>query len=63
MFFGLEPRWCQILGMCAQGTTALSTMFKEAEKDPYAFPWDKMLGMVAEIYAAEQGLQSAQEFL
>ena len=45
-FFGLESRWCNILGMCDQGTAALGQLFKDAEKDPYAFPWDVMAAQV-----------------
>lgn len=37
VFYGLEARWCQILGMCDQGTEALGKLFKDAEKDPYAY--------------------------
>ena len=29
VFYGLETRWCQILGMCDQGTAALGKLFKE----------------------------------
>jgi hypothetical protein len=43
VFYGLEPRWCEILGVCDQGTTALSQLFKDAEKDPYAFSWSVMV--------------------
>jgi len=45
-FFGLESRWCKILSMCDQGTAALGQLFKDAEKDPYAFPWDVMAAQV-----------------
>eukprot|EP00930_Biecheleria_cincta_P100925 TRINITY_DN92543_c0_g1_i1.p1 TRINITY_DN92543_c0_g1~~TRINITY_DN92543_c0_g1_i1.p1 ORF type:complete len:527 (-),score=77.20 TRINITY_DN92543_c0_g1_i1:33-1514(-) len=59
VFYGLEARWCQILGMCDQGSAALGKLFKDAEKDPYAFPWDKMKGIIAQIYAEDPNLQEA----
>lgn len=63
VFYGLEPRWCQILGMCDQGTTALSQLFKEAEKDPFAFPWDKMVTQIESIYNGDGNLQAAEVLL
>eukprot|EP00434_Breviolum_minutum_P005952 symbB.v1.2.005249.t1/scaffold304.1/size234131/8 len=59
-FFGLESRWCNILGMCDQGTAALGQLFKDAEKDPYAFPWDVMAAQVDQIYEADRSLQESE---
>lgn len=63
VFFGLEPRWCEILGMCDQGTAALSQLFKSAEKDPYAFPWAEMEARLDEIYAGDTNLRDASLLL
>lgn len=63
VFYGLEPRWCQILGMCDQGTTALSQLFKSAEYDPYAYPWARMVETIRGIYDADDVLRSAELLL
>eukprot|EP00392_Amoebophrya_sp_AT5.2_P018078 g18541.t1 len=44
VFYGLEPRWCGILGMCNRGDPAFAKFFKDAEQDPYGddFTWEKM---------------------
>lgn len=63
VFYGLEPRWCQILGICNQGTTALSQLFKESEKDPYSLGWSKMTERMQGIYAADGNLMNAQLLL
>eukprot|EP00928_Gymnodinium_smaydae_P090055 TRINITY_DN73906_c0_g1_i1.p1 TRINITY_DN73906_c0_g1~~TRINITY_DN73906_c0_g1_i1.p1 ORF type:complete len:835 (+),score=90.29 TRINITY_DN73906_c0_g1_i1:78-2507(+) len=63
VFFGLEPRWCNILGMCDQGTTALSQLFKDAEQDPYAHPWSEMVRRIEAIYDSDANLQGAQVLL
>lgn len=63
VFFGLEPRWCQILGICDQGTAALSQLFKGAEKDPYAYSWTTMLNRLGEIFDTDQSLGLADLLL
>lgn len=60
VFYGLETRWCQILGMCDQGTAALGKLFKDAEKDPYSYPWHVMQTQIDQIYEADRGLQEAE---
>lgn len=63
VFYGLEPRWCQILGMCDQGTTALSQLFKAAEHDPYGYPWSQMVDAIQGIYDADDNLRQAELLL
>ncbi|CAK9009437.1 unnamed protein product [Durusdinium trenchii] len=63
VFYGLEARWCQILGMCDQGTEALGKLFKDAEKDPYAYSWEIMSSQVDQIYQADRGLREAELIL
>jgi len=63
VFYGLEPRWCQILGICDQGSTALSQLFKDAEKDPYSFPWSEMVRQISDIYVADSRLLNANVLL
>eukprot|EP00429_Kryptoperidinium_foliaceum_P062109 CAMPEP_0176083718 /NCGR_PEP_ID=MMETSP0120_2-20121206/41888_1 /TAXON_ID=160619 /ORGANISM="Kryptoperidinium foliaceum, Strain CCMP 1326" /LENGTH=484 /DNA_ID=CAMNT_0017417509 /DNA_START=60 /DNA_END=1510 /DNA_ORIENTATION=+ len=46
--------------MCDQGTTALSRLFKDAEKDPYKFSWRAMVNTIEEIYAADEHLRHAE---
>lgn len=59
VFFGLEPRWCEILGMCNHGTAALGQLFKDCEKDPHAFPWALMTEQITAIYHGDAGLNNA----
>jgi len=60
IFYGLEPRWCQILGVCDQGSAAFSQLFKDAEKDPYAFSWAVLTERIAELYDRDTSLQAAE---
>ncbi|CAE7194332.1 unnamed protein product, partial [Symbiodinium necroappetens] len=30
-FFGLEPRWCEILGLCNQGSSTITQLLRAAE--------------------------------
>ncbi len=34
VYYGLEPRWCEILGMCNRGDPAFAKFFKDAEQNP-----------------------------
>lgn len=41
-FFGVEPRWCEILGLCDLGDSGVTRLLRAAEEDPFAYPWDLM---------------------
>eukprot|EP00435_Cladocopium_sp_Y103_P046641 s1989_g13.t1 len=41
-FFGVEPRWCEILGLCDLGDSGVTRLLRAAEEDPFAYPWELM---------------------
>eukprot|EP00439_Symbiodinium_sp_Y106_P039649 s2576_g4.t2 len=62
-FFGLEPRWCEILGLCNQGSSAITQLLRAAEEDPYAYPWDTLSQHLSAAAAGDQALREAQLLL
>jgi len=34
IFYGLEERWCKLMGMCDRGDPAFAKFFKDQEQDP-----------------------------
>ncbi|CAE6973173.1 unnamed protein product [Symbiodinium sp. CCMP2592] len=62
-FFGLEPRWCEILGLCNQGSSTITQLLRAAEEDPYAYPWDTMSQHLSAAAAGDQALREAQLLL
>lgn len=59
MFYGLEPRWCKILGMCNRGDPAFAKFFKDAEQDPYGdeFSWNMMELQIMGVYERDDKLR------
>ncbi|CAE7867731.1 unnamed protein product [Symbiodinium microadriaticum] len=62
-FFGLEPRWCEILGLCNQGSSTITQLLRAAEGDPYAYPWDTLSQHLSAAAAGDQALREAQLLL
>merc|ERR1719387_3213273 len=60
-FYGLERRWCAILGICIEGATseAFTALFRRVEQEPYGHPWDQVLGEVRTLYDQDPHLQAA----
>ncbi|CAJ1425466.1 unnamed protein product [Effrenium voratum] len=49
-FFGLEPRWCKILGLCNLGDPGVTQLLRAAEEDdPFGHPWDMMSRELARL--------------
>eukprot|EP00927_Polykrikos_kofoidii_P054553 TRINITY_DN48961_c0_g1_i1.p1 TRINITY_DN48961_c0_g1~~TRINITY_DN48961_c0_g1_i1.p1 ORF type:complete len:799 (+),score=82.67 TRINITY_DN48961_c0_g1_i1:79-2475(+) len=63
VFYGLEPRWCQILGVCNQGSAVVGQLFKAAEADPYAYPWEVLSQRLSEIYDGDAKLRASNLLL
>ncbi|CAD7936528.1 unnamed protein product [Amoebophrya sp. A25] len=65
VFYGLEPRWCGILGMCNRGDPAFAKFFKDMEQDPYGddFTWDKMLFQIEAVYERDAELRKSEILL
>ncbi|CAE7393110.1 unnamed protein product [Symbiodinium microadriaticum] len=59
VFYGIEPRFCDLMGICDQGSAALVQLFKDAEKDPFAFPWSKLSEALAMLLVQDEGLRAA----
>ncbi|CAE7399906.1 unnamed protein product [Symbiodinium natans] len=62
-FFGLEPRWCEILGLCDQGSSAITQLLRAAEEDPFAYPWDTLSQHLSAAASADPALREAQLLL
>ncbi|CAE7239095.1 unnamed protein product [Symbiodinium sp. CCMP2456] len=60
VFYGIEPRFCDLMGICDQGSAALVQLFKDAEKDPFAFPWSKLSEELAVLLVQDEGLRAAE---
>ncbi len=63
VFYGLEERWCKLMGMCDRGDPAFAKFFKDAEQDPYDFPWSKMEEEIDAVYLRDENLQQADLLL
>ncbi|CAD7972637.1 unnamed protein product [Amoebophrya sp. A120] len=65
VFYGLEPRWCGILGMCNRGDPAFAKFFKDAEQDPYGddFTWEKMEQQIEAVYFRDEELKKSDFLL
>eukprot|EP00439_Symbiodinium_sp_Y106_P073806 s1310_g13.t18 len=63
VFYGIEPRFCDLMSMCDQGSAALVQLFKDAEKDPYTFPWSKLSEVLAKLLVQDEGLRAAEALL
>lgn len=65
VYYGLEPRWCEILGMCDRGDPAFAKWFKDAEQDIYGdeFTWDKMETLIKDVYERDESLHKADLLL
>lgn len=59
-FFGIEPRWCKILGMCNLGSATLTQLLRAAEEDPFAYPWPTMMKKIEEVYDVDPSLHAAE---
>eukprot|EP00439_Symbiodinium_sp_Y106_P073808 s1310_g13.t19 len=46
-----------------QGSAALVQLFKDAEKDPYTFPWSKLSEVLAKLLVQDEGLRAAEALL
>eukprot|EP00929_Paragymnodinium_shiwhaense_P006802 TRINITY_DN110760_c0_g1_i1.p1 TRINITY_DN110760_c0_g1~~TRINITY_DN110760_c0_g1_i1.p1 ORF type:complete len:729 (+),score=93.03 TRINITY_DN110760_c0_g1_i1:60-2246(+) len=62
-FFGVEPRWCKILGMCSLGLAAVTRLLRAAEEDAYAYSWSKMSDELRVAYQTDAGLNAADVLL
>jgi len=62
VYYGLEPRWCGILGMCNRGDGAFAKFYKDAEQDPYGddFSWDMMEAQIAGVYQRDEKLRQSE---
>ncbi|CAE7672925.1 unnamed protein product [Symbiodinium sp. CCMP2592] len=63
VFYGVEPRFCDLMSICDQGSAALVQLFKDAEKDPYTFPWSKLSEVLAKLLVQDEGLRTAEALL
>ena len=58
VFYGLETRWCKLMGMCNRGDPAFAKFFKDQEQDPYDFPWSKMEVEVRGVYERDENIRN-----
>ncbi|CAK9084833.1 unnamed protein product [Durusdinium trenchii] len=55
-FFGIEPRWCELLGLCDLGASEVTQLLRKAEEDPFAYPWEMMSQHLTQVPLARYAL-------
>lgn len=58
VYYGVEERFCGLLGMCDRGDPQFSQFFRRVDQDPYAFSWAEYEKEILAVYERDPLLNS-----